>query len=92
MRKKILKVDRYSDMRIKFNGIVGNAKGGCIPCGKKAKSGKSFQTTKLYILPSGREILFRAGKWEEVTESEAEYLMRTNYIDGNEVKKVFEVG
>lgn len=78
-------------MKIKFKGIVQENSGGCPVCGKKRKGKYSFVSTKLYALPSGRTIMFRAGAIEEVTDSEGEYLLKNMYMDSDgTMKPVFE--
>lgn len=75
-------------MKVKFNGIVEKRRRGC-----KCRGGNSetvFHSMKSYILPSGAMKLFRAGKVEEVSDGDGEFLLSYQYEQNGEVKKVFE--
>ena len=77
-------------MKIKFNGIIEKRSKGCPVCGKRTTDSQ-FQNTKMYILPSGATKTFRAGRIEEVSDEDGEFLLSYTYIDprGNK-KQVFE--
>lgn len=49
-----------------------------------------FHSMKSYILPSGITKLFRAGKVEEVSDKDGEFLLSYQYEQNGEVKKVFD--
>ena len=77
-------------MKIKFNGIIEKRSKGCPVCGKRTTDSQ-FQNTKTYILPSGKTKTFRAGRIEEVTDEDGDFLLSYSYIAPNgETKKVFE--
>lgn len=78
-------------MRIRFNGIYQRGGKGCPVCGKRTHD-VSFLTIKTYILPSGQTKTFRAGKIEEVSDRDGDFLLSYRFEDkeGN-VKPAFEV-
>ena len=78
-------------MKIVFNGLTEKRSKGCPVCGKRITD-NHFLTMKSYILPSGMTKTFRAGKPEEVSEGDAEFLLSYKYKDaqGN-IKQVFDV-
>ena len=78
-------------MRVKFNGIMEHRSSGCGACGRK-HTDRVMKTSKTYILPSGVTRTFYAGRVEEVSDQDAEFLLSYQYVasDGA-VKKVFEV-
>lgn len=79
-------------MKIKFNGMFQRGAGkGCPVCGHRTHD-VEFQTIKTYILPSGMTKTFRAGRIEEVADSDGDFLLSYRYLDkeGKE-KPVFEV-
>lgn len=78
-------------MKIKFNGIYQRGGKGCPVCGKRIND-VNFLTIKTYILPSGRTKTFRAGRVEEVSEKDADFLLSYRFTDkeGN-VQPAFEV-
>lgn len=78
-------------MKIRFNGIIEKRTKGCPVCGKRTTDSQ-FKTMKSYILPSGITKTFRAGRIEEVTETDADFLLSYKYTDPEgKVKPVFEV-
>lgn len=72
-------------MKVKFNGVVEETRKGCKVCG-----GRSFNlqmvTHKTYYLPSGRQMTFRVGRVEEVSDADGEFLLSLNAK-----QKVFDV-
>ena len=74
-------------MKVVFNGVLETVSGGCKPCGTKKASKIKMVSAKNYILPSGRTMLFRAGKEEEVEDQDGEFLLTYKY--GEEKKPVF---
>ena len=68
-------------MRIRFNGTIEKHSKGCNCKGKQTEVG--YVTTKLYILPSGRSMRFYAGKVEEVSEQDGNFLLSYIYKDAN---------
>ena len=78
-------------MRIVFNGIVEKAQKGCGACGRR-RTENGFVNRKTYILPSGVTKVFRAGRAEEVSERDGNYLLTYKYqTPEGEEKNVFEV-
>ena len=71
-------------MRVKFNGLVETRSKGCKPCGK-ATGESTMTTSKLFFLPSGKQITFRVGRAVEVSEPDGAFLM-----EYNNTRKVFE--
>lgn len=65
---------------IKFNGIMEGRRGGCSSCGKSTSNGR-LTTTKMFMLPSGAHVTFRAGHSQEVTDEDAAFLLSYSYID-----------
>lgn len=80
-------------MKIKFNGVVEKgASGGCPVCGGRKVTEEGFRMMKSYILPSGITKTFRVGRVEDVSESDADFLLSYHYIDKKGVdRQVFEV-
>lgn len=70
-------------MKVVFNGTVEKrtSGGGCRCKGKV--SGASYVKTKMYILPSGQSKTFFAGKVEEVSEQDGNFLLSYVYKDVN---------
>lgn len=78
-------------MKVRFKGTVEKIKKGCPVCGKR-RIDSQFSLSKTYILPSGVAKTFRAGKIEEVSIEDAQFLSDFTYIDHNgTVQNVFEV-
>ncbi len=78
-------------MKIKFNGIIEKRTKGCPVCGKRVTDSQ-LRTMKSYILPSGITKTFRIGREEEVSETDASFLLSYKYTDPEgKVKPVFEV-
>lgn len=78
-------------MKIKFNGIIEKRTKGCPVCGKRVTDSQ-LRTMKSYILPSGITKTFRIGMEEEVSETDASFLLSYKYTDPEgKVKPVFEV-
>lgn len=67
-------------MKIKFNGIYQRESKGCPVCGKRT-SETNFTYIKTYILPSGKTKTFRAGKVEEVSDSDGNFLLSYQSMD-----------
>lgn len=76
-------------MKIVFNGIVETIKSGCGACGKRRVSGKSYVTTKTYILPSGLTKTFRVGEEQEVSDRDGQFLLSYQTEDENGTRSVF---
>lgn len=68
-------------MKVRFNGTIEKRTKGCNCKGKVSEVG--FVSTKLYILPSGRSVQFYAGKEEEVSEQDGNFLLSYIYKDAN---------
>lgn len=78
-------------MKIKFNGIIEKRTKGCPVCGKRTTD-TQLKTMKSYILPSGITKTFRIGREEEVSETDASFLLSYKYTGSDgKVKPVFEV-
>lgn len=78
-------------MRIVFNGIIEKARKGCGACGKRRTENK-FMASKTYILPSGITKTFIAGREEDVSEKDGNFLLQYKYqTPEGTVKNVFEV-
>lgn len=78
-------------MMIKFNGVYEKRKKGCSVCGRKNAT-NGFTTVKTYILPSGITKTFRAGRCEEVSQMDAEFLLTYRCEDETGIERfVFEV-
>ncbi len=61
-------------MKVKFTGATEKRKGGCPVCGK-VRSGSTFTAIKSYTMPSGITKTFIAGRPEEVSDSDGEFLL-----------------
>lgn len=78
-------------MRIQFNGITEKASHGCGACGRR-RTDTVFKTAKTYILPSGITKTFIAGRPEEVSQKDADFLLLYRYqTPEGETRQVFEV-
>lgn len=55
--------------------------GGCAKCGRKSTSKYSMVTSKLFIVPSGKQIAFFVGRETEVSEQDGEFLLNYKYTD-----------
>lgn len=78
-------------MKVKFTGVVEKRSKGCGACGKR-HTDRSFRTSKTYILPSGITKTFFAGRVEEVSDVDGEFLLSYQYqTPEGETRKVFEV-
>lgn len=77
-------------MKVRFNGLIEKRDKGCGVCGHKTLK-TQFTVSKMYILPSGRSVTFRAGRIEEVLDSDGAFLLGYKYTqpDGS-VRPVFE--
>ena len=77
-------------MKVRFNGLIEARKKGCGVCGGRSTE-MQFTVSKIYILPSGRSVTFRAGRIEEVLDSDGAFLLGYKYKapDGT-VRPVFE--
>ena len=77
-------------MKVVFNGTVEKrVTGGGCRCKSKVSSA-SYVRTKMYILPSGRSKTFFAGKVEEVSEQDGNFLLSYVYKDANgDLRAVF---
>lgn len=75
-------------MKIKFNGILEKRKKGC-NCKGGAKSEYGYVTSRMYILPSGITKTFYAGREEEVSDKDGEFLLQYKYADVNGYREVF---
>ena len=67
-------------MKVKFLGFTEYKKKGCNVCGK-ASGAKGFVSSKMYILPSGRNKTFYVGRVEEVSDWDGNFLL--SYADAN---------
>lgn len=74
-------------MKVVFNGILENRSGGCVPCGAKRVSERVMKSSKMYILPSGQQRVFRVGRPEEVSDNDGEFLMTYTYTDKDGTEK-----
>ena len=63
-------------MRIVFLGMLERKEGGCA-C--RRRSGSQQVTTRTFYLPSGKLKTFRAGRPEDVSESDGEFLLNQTY-------------
>ena len=68
-------------MKVVFNGVLEKKSGGCVPCGRKRASKQTMVMTKMFILPSGMTKTFYAGREEEVSDKDGEFLMSYTYTD-----------
>lgn len=75
-------------MKVKFNGLLEKKSSGC-NC-KRQSNGYGFVNSRMYILPSGIQKTFFAGKVEEVSERDGNFLLSYNVKDANGTRKVFE--
>lgn len=78
-------------MKVVFKGLIETKTGGgCASCGKRAKSGNRFVTSKSYFLPSGDNKTFVMDKPVEVSERDGQFLL--SYIEKTKdgIRKVFE--
>lgn len=79
-------------MKIRFMGMLEKTKKGCPVCGKRTTTESGYTAMKTYILPSGVTKVFRAGKVEEVSDNDAEFLLQYKFTDKEgKVRQVFEV-
>lgn len=78
-------------MKLRFNGIMQKkSKGGCSKCGQKSATSYRMMTSKMFILPSGRNVSCIAGRVVDVSDSDASFLLSYKYTDKNgEVQAVF---
>lgn len=67
-------------MRIKFNGLHERKSRRCGSCGKRV-TGIGFVTSKMYILPSGRNKTFYVGRVEDVSDADGRFLLSYNTAD-----------
>lgn len=77
-------------MKVKFNGLLEKKPGGGGCNCKKSSNGYGFTSSRMYILPSGQQKTFFAGKVEEVSERDGNFLLSYNVTDANGTRKVFE--
>lgn len=78
-------------MKIMFNGIIEKTRKGCGACGRR-RTENQFLNHKTYILPSGQSKTFIAGRVEEVSERDGDFLLSYKYqTPEGETKNVFEV-
>lgn len=78
-------------MKVKFTGVIERRSKGCGACGKR-HTDREFRTSKTYILPSGITKTFFAGRAEEVSDIDGNFLLSYQYLTPEgEVKTVFEV-
>ncbi len=69
-------------MKLKFNGLMQTkGKSGCLKCGQKSASTYGMVTSKMFILPSGRNVQCVIGREIDVNESDAEFLLSYRYTD-----------
>lgn len=69
-------------MKLKFNGLMQTkGKNGCSKCGQKSASTYKMVTSKMFILPSGRNVHCVVGREIDVNESDAEFLLSYRYMD-----------
>lgn len=76
-------------MRVVFNGSIEKSEGGCGVCGHKKVGKNVFVRTRLYSLPSGRQVTFRAGVPVEVSEADGNFLLSYVEKDSNGLRKTF---
>ena len=69
-------------MKIKFNGLLEKHSKGC-NCKRQGNTEYGFVSQKMYILPSGNQRTFIAGKVEDVNKQDAEFLLSYMYMDAN---------
>lgn len=79
-------------MKVKFNGVLEQRESsGCSACGKRAKGGAVFVTSRNYILPSGIIMDFRMGEVYDLGDLDANFLLSYNGPDANgQSRAVFE--
>lgn len=75
-------------MKVKFNGIYERKRKGCSSCGKRVRSSMGFVTSKMYILPSGRNKTFYVGRIEEVSDGDGRFLLSYNTEDATVFEEV----
>lgn len=78
-------------MRVIFTGMIGQVTGGCGSCGSM-RTGSKFLSMKMFAVPSGQHIMFRAGVPVEVSDHDGAFLLEHKYTTPEGVvKNVFEV-
>lgn len=78
-------------MKIMFNGIIEKTRKGCGACGRR-RTENQFMTSRTYILPSGITKTFIAGRVEDVSDRDGNFLLQYKYqTPEGETKNVFEV-
>ncbi len=63
-------------MRLKFKGIKRETKSRGCGCHGRRRSGARIATIKPFHLPSGATVVFRIGKAQNISDSDAEFLLR----------------
>lgn len=74
-------------MRVRFNGMYSTAKTGCVPCGHRVQSKRTFLTSRSFILPSGNTKSFHIGEEYEVSELDGNFLLSYSQIDKDGVRQ-----
>lgn len=74
-------------MKIRFNGMFQITKKGCIPCGHRVTSGKTFLTSKSFILPSGMTQYFHIGEEYEVSDVDGNFLLSYSQTDKDGIRQ-----
>lgn len=74
-------------MKIRFNGMFQNVKTGCVPCGHRVTSGRTFLTAKSFILPSGATKYFHIGEEYEVGDVDGNFLLSYSQTDKDGVRQ-----
>lgn len=68
-------------MKVVFNGVLEKHSKGCNCKGKQTEVG--FVKSKMYILPSEKQITFYLGKPVEVSEQDGRFLLSYIFKDAN---------
>lgn len=76
-------------MKIKFNGMFQTMQSGCIPCGRKGTTKKSFSSSKSVILPSGNQKIFHRGEEVEVSDLDGEWLLSWTETESGMERHIF---
>lgn len=68
-------------MKVVFNGVLEKRTSGCNCKGKQTEVG--FVQSKMYILPSNKQVTFYLGKPVEVSEQDGRFLLSYIFRDAN---------
>lgn len=77
-------------MKVVFKGIRESRMSGCSSCGSRRQISGVFERTKKMTLPSGTTRIFTAGRTENVSEADGQFLLAQTYLDRDSEIPMFE--